>query len=449
VAATEAKESSHLRLLAAIALASCLSPLGSTSIAVAIPAIGRDFARTPEVLTQWLVASYLVTAIVFQSPGGKVGDLFGHGRALALGQAMFALGSVVGILAPSAWVLAFARVLTAAGGAVIIPSAAAVVRTHFAEAQRARAFSVFGATMSMAAAVGPIFGGELTARFGWRAIFVANLPPLLASVLLARGLKDDERPRKKRSIDAVGAVLVGLGLGLAVIGARARRPLAIAIGAAILIAFALWERRVREPVIDLALFKTRVFTAGTSVIAFQNLGMYALLFELPVMFSRGHGVDSARTGRALLALMLSFSVCAPLGARVSERIGARASVCVGGLVAATGAWLLRDANALALPRDAMPGLALLGVGLGLCSAPSQAAAISAIAREKSGMASGLSSTMRYLGGVAGVTVLGLTFTDPDPSRLPAQHAFAIGVFVASFIASAICGAFLPGRASHP
>lgn len=436
------------RLLAALALASCLGPLGSTSIAVALPSIGRDFDADPGLLTQWLVASYLVTAIALQSPGGKLGDLWGHRRALSLGQLLFALGSIAGFLAPTAWALAGARILTAAGGAVIAPAAIALVRSRFPAERRARAFGVFGATMSLSAALGPLLGGELTTHFGWRAIFVANLPPLAASVVLARGLDDGERRGAPPRIDAVGALLVAVGLAIVAIGPRARSLGVALAGVAILAMFALWERRAPEPVVDLGLFRRRAFAAGTAVITLQNMGMYALLFELPMLFSRARGVDAAVTGRTLLALMIALSVVAPIAARLSERVGARAIVASGGVIAASGAWLLRDAAALAAPADAVPGLILLGIGLGACMAPSQAAAIGAIDAGRAGMAAGLSSTMRYLGGIAGVTVLGIAFRDPDPARLESQHAFAVGIFIAAFVASAACALALPSRSSR-
>lgn len=271
------------------------------------------------------------------------------------------------------------------------------------------------------------------------------MPPLAASVLLSRGLRDGERRGAPPRLDGVGGVLVAVGLAVVTIGARARSlGLAIA-GAATLVVFALWERRAAEPVVDLGLFRRRAFAAGTAVIALQNLGMYALLFELPVLFARAHGVDAAVTGRTLLALMLALSVVAPVAARLSERLGARAIVSTGGVVAALGAWLLRDGAALAGPADAVPGLILLGAGLGACMAPSQAAAIGAIDAGRAGMAAGLSSTMRYLGGIAGVTVLGIVFRDPDPARLTSQHELAMTIFIGAFVASAACGLALPSR----
>ena len=174
------------REIAALVLSVALVPLNSTMLAVAIPTIAKDLSVASEALTQALVASYLLVGIVFQSPGGKLGDGIGHGRALGLGQLVFAAGAIVGFAGRSMLLLELSRGLMAAGGAVMVPSAFALVRSRAPEKAQARAFGAFGAVMGLAAAVGPLIGGEIVERLGWPYLFAANAPPVLLAALLAR-----------------------------------------------------------------------------------------------------------------------------------------------------------------------------------------------------------------------------------------------------------------------
>ena len=239
-----------------------------------------ELSVASEALTQGLVASYLLVGIVLQSPGGKLGDGIGHGRALGLGQIVFAVGAIVGFAARTMLLLELSRGLMAAGGAVMVPSAFALVRSRAPANAQARAFGAFGAVMGVAAAVGPLVGGEIVGRLGWPYLFVANAPPVLVAMLLARSsVKEPHRPMPR--FDLLGSTLLGVGLVLAVLGLSSQRWALVGAGVVVLVLFFAWERRAANPVIDPSLFRTRAFAAGVSVVGLQNLAMYALLFELP------------------------------------------------------------------------------------------------------------------------------------------------------------------------
>ncbi len=391
------------RELAALALSVALVPLNSTMLAVAIPGIAADLSIPSETLTQALVASYLLVGIVLQSPGGKLGDGIGHGRALGLGQIVFAAGAVVGSVAKTMLLLELARGLMAAGGAVMVPSAFALVRSRAPANAQARAFGAFGAVMGLAAAVGPLLGGELVARLGWPSLFMVNAPPVLVAALLARSRVSEPR-RPMPRFDLLGSTLLGVGLALAVIGLRSRAWALAAGGASVLALFFAWERRATNPVIDPSLFQTRAFATGVAVIGLQNLAMYALLFEIPIVLTRAFGADAKVAGRTLVALTLAMVAGSMGSGRVVGRLGERGSAVLGSSVALAGMVFLA-LSTLAGPRDLLPGLVLLGVGIGLSTPAVQAVAMASIDRARSGMAAGVSSTARYLGGVVGVGVV--------------------------------------------
>jgi MFS family permease len=433
--------------LAGMMLAASLAPLGSTMIAVALPSIGRDIGAEAGDLTQWLVASYLITSIALQSPGGKIGDLFGHVRALVCGLALVAIGGMLGLLVGSLHALGVARILMATGGAAAVPATIAILRNQTAPERRARVFGLFGACMSLAAAVGPLVGGELTQRFGWRAVFAANLPVIAVSLVLVLRTRDRHARRSGAapSMDWPGSALLAGGLTLVIVALRMSGSVALTlgvIGATLLAVFPLWERRAASPVVDFSLLGKGAFFGGGTIIALQNMATYPLLFQLPVFFDRVRHLGARTMGQALLAMTVAMMLSSIAGGRLSERIGARAQALTGSLALLAGLWWFADFAAIQTPLDVVPGMLLLGAGVGMTSPPAQAAAMAVVAPAQAGMAGGMTSTMRYLGGVAGTTVLGALLLDADS---PASHQRPVFVYAGAAVLAAALSLLLPGR----
>ena len=421
-------------------------------IAVALPSIGSELGVGSGTLTQWLVSSYLVVGIATMSAGGKLGDRIGHRRSLVIGMVIYGAGSIVGFSLANLPSLAFARIAMAGGGAMTVPATMALLRNLVPVEKRARTFGYFGSVMGTAAAIGPLVGGELTALFGWRSVFIANIPVILLAYFLIRAATNSEASSRSRAarqsprFDIPGSVLLGFGLTMLVVAAQTSgsTALAAALGAAGLLAgFIWWERRVAEPVLDLRLFLRPTFTAASTVIGLQNLAMYALLFQLPIFFEQVRNVEAGVTGRLLVGMMIAMVVCSPLGGRVSELVGARSTAFVGTLTSLAGLYLISDFQALETPGDALAGLVLIGAGMGLTSAPSQAAAMSAVARTEAGMAGGAVSTARYIRGVIGISALGYLLGG-EGAGVDA-HGAATVVYSAALVVAAIGALFLPGR----
>jgi EmrB/QacA subfamily drug resistance transporter len=429
-------------------LAAALSPLGSTMIAVALPSISSELGVSGGALTQWLVASYLIAGIAAMSPCGKLGDLIGHRRGLLIGMSIYAAGSVLGFLVATLPALALARIAMAVGGAMVVPATMAVLRNSVAEERRPRAFGMFGAVMGTAAAVGPLLGGELTAHFGWRAVFVANLPVIIVAFGLIRlaGPGDppatvEHRPR----FDVEGSVLLAAALTALVAASHMKGalvPWIVFAGIVLLAAFVAWERRTVAPVLELRMFARREFAAGSAVVGLQNLAMYALLFQVPIFFEQVRGIHSGATGRVLIGMMIAMVIFAPLGGRLSERLGARLIALIGCLVSLAGLFMIADFSKLAVPAHALPGLILVGAGLGLATSPSQSAAMSAVDRSQAGMAGGALSTSRYLGGVLGISVLGALLAS---NAGVVSHRGAAMCYEVALVIASLASLMLPGK----
>ena len=436
------------RGLAGALLAASLMPLNSTMIAVAVPSIARTVDHDPADVTQALVATYLIAAIALQGPGGKLGDRLGHWRVCAFGQAVMGVGAVVGLLAPNLPVLAGSRILMATGGALAVPATVALLRLELPPERRGRAFGMFGAIMASAAALGPIIGGVLVDAFGWEAVFVANLPVLLVSAFLVAGVDRSRDVRPAAAFDWPGSLLLTGALTLLVVAAQhpgGRAVVLVAGGLALMAGFVVRERHAADPVIAFGIFGASAFTAGTLLICLQNLVMYALLFELPLVLETLFDLGARETGQLLIFLMVAMVLMSLVAGRLTERLGPRTLAIAGSLAAVSGMVILLAADLDATGEVRLP-LALMGIGLGLCGPAAQTASLSAIRPEQSGMAAGVSSTMRYLGGVAGIALLGrLLDLQGSADDVRASHHVIVAVFTGVLVLGLFCAALLPGR----
>ena len=442
------------RFIAAIVLGAALIPLNSTMIAVALPAIGETFSVSPGDLTLWLVTSYLLVNIILQSPAGKLGDMVGRRRAFGIGLSLFAVGVLIATFAPILAAVVASRILMAAGGAMLLPNAMALLRTVIAEERRSRAFGYFGAMLGASAATGPLVGGFLTEYYGWEAIFLVNLPILLLSWVLVQSDSSYERESmenhgSRARFDFTGMGLLAISLGIIVTGMKSDGlwPLAaIAFGGLGLYGFTHWERRTPDPLIDLQLFRRIPFVIGGSVIGLQNLGMYALLFQLPFLLIGWYQLDPLTIGQILLTMTIFMVLFSSIGGRMAEWLGARTTVLSGLFISLIGMIMLLVTTGSATLWWMSISLAWVGGGIGLVMGPAQAAALSAISPEQSGVASGVLSTMRYLGGVAGITIISTVLTDADPAAMLEQNKLCFGIYVGVYLFALLLALMLPGRA---
>jgi hypothetical protein len=253
------------------------------------------------------------------------------------------------------------------------------------------------------------------------------------------------RPSKERpSFDWQGSVLLAVGLTVVIVALRTSGSRAWGLGltgVALLVVFPWWERRTSAPVVDFSLLKRGAFFGGGSIIALQNMAMYPLLFQLPVFFDQVRHLGARPMGQALLSLTLAMMAASVVGGLVTEVIGARAQALVGSLAGLAGLWWFVDLNTVRTPSDVMGGLLLIGAGIGMTTPPAQAASMSTVGAEQSGMAGGVLSTMRYIGGIAGTTALGLLLGDASSI---ASHQRPMVVYAGALIVSAGLSMLLPG-----
>jgi len=429
----EPEEPLSMRRFTGLALAALLAPLNSTIIAVALPSIATTFDSSAALVTRWLVTGYLVVTIVAQSPAGKLADLWGSSRVLTIGRALFGAGALLAALSPTLAVLGCGRVLMALGGALSIPTVFAQLRRSVPFHKRGRIFGIFGAVMGGAAAAGPILGGFLTARYGWHSVFFLNVPVVLLSFVLEPPTREEVVPSRKSMFDFTGSALLGIAVLLLVAAVERVDALLAAATIVVLIAFVLRERSASDPVLDVALFRSAPFAAGGAIVALQNLAMYSMVFLIPFFLAKS-GAAPSRTGTVLLCFTAAMVLTAPIGGWISDATGARIIAALGALIATTGATLFVTSGDTML----IVSLVVMGVGIGLSTSPSQAAAISAISASQAGVAAGALSTLRYVGGIIASGLVALLVAGD------LAHDARLFVFPAVLFASAAVALWLPG-----
>lgn len=384
-----------------------LVPLNSTMIAVGLYAIARDLHLSVAAVV-WVVAAYLITMAVVQPLGGKAGDLYGHRRLFLAGALVFLLGSILGAAAASLPTLILARCLQALGAGVMGTNGSAILRRTYA-ATLSQVLGNVGVVQSLGAAVGPLLGSLLIARFGWPSIFWVNLPVLATTLLWGLAVLPADTPARARSpLDLSGAVgllaiLVSVTLALKNLATWAWLLIPGALAA---VWFVRHERAAPDPVVSLPLFRRPGFAAANGSILLANGFMYSLLLWTP-LFLRAHHVPLTTVGTILLGFSLMSSAAAFGGSRLlSGGWVQRGALVRAAFAIDAGAILL----ALALPAGARLGsdvavLLAAGLGSGLGTVAMQATALMAAARDQAGSASGVYSTSRYLGSIGASAAL--------------------------------------------
>jgi EmrB/QacA subfamily drug resistance transporter len=407
---------SRRRLVLAICSMSLLIVgLDSTIVNVALPSIGREL-HTPVSGLQWTVDAYTLVLASLLMLSGSMADRFGRRRVFETGLVLFTLASLLCSAAPSeGWLIVF-RMLQAVGGSMLNPVAMSIIRNVFTDArERAQAIGVWGATVGISLALGPVLGGALVESVGWRSIFWINIPVgLLALALTMRFVPESRAPRPRR-LDPVGELLVILLLGsltYAIIEAPAAgwtsdQSIALfALAGAALIALLAYESRRAEPLLELRFFRSVPFS-GASVIAvcsFAALGGFLFLNTLYLQEIRGlSALDAGLYTLPIAAMTILF---APLSGRLVGRRGPRVPLLVGALGLTLGGALMTGIGRHTPLVSLFPAYVIFGIGFGTVNPPITNTAVLGMPSAQAGVAAAVASTSRQVGQTLGVAVVG-------------------------------------------
>jgi EmrB/QacA subfamily drug resistance transporter len=399
-----------------LCLASLMIVLDVTIVNVALPSIKTDLGFS-ETSVAWVVNAYLLTYGGFLLLGGRLGDLFGNRRLFLLGITLFTLASLACGIATTQWFLVSARAVQGVGGAIASAVSLSLMMNLFTEASdRAKAMGIFGFVAAGGGSIGVLLGGVLTDSLDWHWIFLVNLPIGILVVLLSLRLLPAARGLAGGGLDLAGALAVTSSLMLAVyaivngnqVGWTTGRTLGLlAAAAALLVVFLRVEGRVRTPLMPLQLFRLRNVATSNVVGVLWAAAMFAWFFLSALYLQLVLGYSPLQVGLAFLpsnVIMAIFSI--GLSAKLVMRFGIRVPLATGLLLAAAGLALFArlpvDGNFVV---DVLPSMILLGFGAGMALNPVLLAAMSDVAPEESGLASGIVNTSFMMGGALGLAIL--------------------------------------------
>jgi EmrB/QacA subfamily drug resistance transporter len=413
----------RLTLVACI-MGSGIVLLDGTVVNVALPTLQRDLGGGLAA-QQWVLNAYLLTLSSLILVGGSLGDLFGERRVFAIGVGSFGVTSLLCALAPSIGALVAARALQGVAGALLVPSALAVIVATFPESERGPAIGSWTAWGAVATVIGPLAGGELLAVGSWRWIFLINLPfvaiCLTLILMVVPAPATDRRSasaggRVRGRVDVLGGVLCALGLGGPVFALIEQPRLGwsspavvvpLCAGVALLGCFLVWESRAPNPMLPLGLFRRRNFSAGNLETLSMYAGLAILFFFLVLFLQQIGGYTPLQSGLATLpATVVMFVLSRRFGA-LADRFGPRLFMGGGPLVAAVGLLLFQRVGVnVDYVADVLPAVLVFALGLSMTVAPLTAAVLAGVEENQAGIASGVNNAIARVAGLLGTAAVG-------------------------------------------
>ncbi len=437
---------------AAICLGYFAIILDGSVLNVAVPAIRAGF-HSSLAGAQWVLNAYTLTLAGLLLTAGALGDRVGLRRMFLGGMSLFTAASAACAAAPSILALIAARVVQGVGAAALLPATLALIPYLFGDREgRTRAAVVWVGIGAGAVALGPLVGGLLIDAFGWRSVFLINVPVGVVSVLLGR-ISISETPRRARRVDRFGQVTAVTAMGLvtaAVIhGGESGWQSPVTIGmllAGLLVGAAFWtaEGRIREPMLPPAFFANRVRTVAVICASLMGFVFYGTLFLMSLYFQQLRGWSPGSTGVALLPLTVG-TLAGPflIYPRLSRRFGHPVLLVVGFVCCALGVAVLAPTDAHSAYVQIAFGLLLIGLASTVSFSALTSLLLASVTEEQSGLASGVQNTTRQAGALMSVSILGAVLNaQAIGSRLPAAFA-VLGVVV--LLAIGVSALSLGGR----
>jgi EmrB/QacA subfamily drug resistance transporter len=428
---------------------------------VALPSIQTGL-RAGDTAIEWVIAGYALTSAIFVISAGRLGDRFGRRRVFSAGLALFTLASAACGLAATPWQLVAARLIQGVAAALLTPNVLSLIGVLYGGADRVRALSAYGTVMGLAAVGGQLIGGLLMsanpAGLGWRSCFLINLPVGLGALLLAPRVIPESKQASAPGVDMAGTVLATATLSAIVLplleGRQHGWPVwtwcSLAAAPVLLTAFVLQQRRVARrggsPLLDLSLFAERSFSAGLVTQLCFWAGQASFFVVLALYLQNGRGLHPLAAGLVFTILAGAYVVASVQAPALAARHG-RTVIAAGALALAAGHALLLGAVADIGVGGALvalvPGLVLVGAGMGLVLAPLASIILSSLQPDRAGAASGMLTTMQNVGNAIGVAVTGVIFFGALSSGYAQAFELAAGELALLLVVVALLTRLLP------
>jgi len=400
--------------LLVVAMSSFLTPFAGSSVNIALPSIGEKF-EMDAISLSWVATAYLLASAMFLVPFGRLADIHGRKKIFTYGTLIFTISSFLLAISTSAIMLICFRVLQGIGSAMIFGTGVAILTSVFSIEERGKALGINVATVYLGLSLGPFLGGFLTQHFGWRSVFLANVPlGLIIIVFILWKLKGEWAEARGEKFDFSGSLIYSLTLiaiiyGFSLLPAMSGAWL-ILVGALGILAFVKWEIKVKNPVLDINLFR------NNSVFAFSNLAAlinysatFAVTFLLSLYLQYVKGLSPQNAGLILVSQPIVMAIFSPFAGRLSDRIEPRIVASMGMALTAVGLSLFTILSEKTALEFIVASLILLGFGFALFSSPNANAVMSSVEKRFYGVASGTLGTMRLIGQMLSMGIAMLIF----------------------------------------
>ncbi|WP_144276272.1 MFS transporter [Demequina sp. NBRC 110053] len=444
-------------VIAAASLPMFMAMLDNLVVTNALPVLATDLDASLEHL-QWFINAYSLSFASFILMAVALGDRWGRRRVFMGGIALFTAASILCALATSPEFLIGARALQGIGAAALLPLSLAILSTNVDPRQRPLAIGIWGGVAGLGVALGPVIGGAVVDGLSWHAIFWLNVPVgVLALPLVRYALRETYGDRVRPDVAGLLLGMAGVfGVVFGIVrgneaGWTSGQVLAGLIGGgAMLIAFVLWERRATAPLLPLALFRDRSFSAANGVGLVFSLGMFGSVFILIQFLQVVQGHSPLTAGVMTMPWTLAPLFIAPLTGMLTPRVGTRALIVTGLAMQAVGlAWIASIMEPSTSYGSLVPAFLLCGIGMALVFAPSATAVLANMRDEDHAKASGTNSTVREIGVALGVAVLAAVFAAAGGEFTPTGYtdaaSDAVYVGAAALAVATVIGLFLPSH----
>jgi EmrB/QacA subfamily drug resistance transporter len=426
--------------LIVLALSLLVVSVDNTILNVALPTIREELDAGSSEL-QWIVDSYLLVFAGLLLAAGTLGDRFGRKRALFTGLGIFGLGSLLAAISSSSTELIASRALMGVGAAAIMPTTLSILTNIFPKQERPKAIAIWAAVAGMGIAIGPISGGFLIEHFAWSSIFLVNLPIVAICLVAGAVLIPESRDPAKPRLDLAGIGLSISGLTAVVWGlieasergwSDATIVVAFGAGAAVLALFVGWERRAKEPMLDVTVFRNLRFSAASIAITFVFFALMGVMYFLTTYLQSVLGYTALEAGVRMAPIAVGLILAAKLSVALTARLGTKVVVSAGLALVGVALGAFTDVGVDTAYLTKVAGsLTAMGFGMGLAMAPATDAIMGSLPKAKAGIGSAMNDVVRELGGTLGVAVLGSVVSssyasgmDGATDGLPAEAAEA-------------------------